>query len=92
MGFEWPDWAIAHLIGIEPSEVRQVLAASRRWPRPAFDGQVTVLTVWGRTTAGRPLIVVMRQREDWTWVIIGARAMRAEELAQFEQWESETRS
>ncbi|GGK46186.1 hypothetical protein [Nocardia camponoti] len=91
MGFEWPDWAIAHLIGIEPREVRQVLAAKHRWPRPAGDGHLAVLSLWGRTTAGRALIVVMRQREDWTWVIIGARAMRADELAQFEQWESEQR-
>lgn len=62
MGFEWPDWAMAHLIGIETSEVRQILASTRRWPRWAADGSVAVLTLWGRTDAGRPLIVAARRR------------------------------
>ncbi|WP_433191739.1 hypothetical protein ACQP1G_23660 [Nocardia sp. CA-107356] len=91
MGFEWPDWAFAHLIGIGPREVRQVLEGTRRWPRIADDGNVTVLSVWGRTGAGRPLIVATRRQDQWTWLIIGAREMRADELTMFEEWEQENR-
>jgi hypothetical protein len=87
VGFEWPDWALAHLIGIEPYEVRQVLENRQRWPRRASDGNVVVLSIWGRTAAGRPLIVATRLRDQWTWLVIGAREMRAGELGAFEQWE-----
>ncbi|MGV9677863.1 hypothetical protein ACWDSJ_21510 [Nocardia sp. NPDC003482] len=91
MGFEWPDWALAHLTGVEPWEVRQVLAGERRWPRLADDGSVVALSIWGRTSGGRPLIVVTRRFDQWTWMILGARAMRADELTIFEQWEQENR-
>ncbi|GAB2697156.1 hypothetical protein [Nocardia thraciensis] len=91
MGFEWPDWALAHLIGIETSEVRQILASRRRWPRLADDGNVAVLTLWARTDAGRPLIVAAHRQDSWTWLIIGAREMRGDELTVFEQWEQENR-
>ncbi|WP_280266068.1 hypothetical protein [Nocardia wallacei] len=91
MGFEWPDWALAHLIGIETSEVRQILESRRRWPRLAHDGNVAVLTLWARTDAGRPLIVAARRQDSWTWLIIGAREMRGDELTVFEQWEQENR-
>lgn len=91
MGFEWPGWAFAHLIGIGPREVRQILEGARRWPRIADDGHVTVLSVWGRTGTGRPLIVATRQQDQWTWLIIGAREMRADELKMFEEWEQENR-
>ncbi|RDI63581.1 hypothetical protein DFR76_110278 [Nocardia pseudobrasiliensis] len=91
MGFEWPDWALAHLAGVEPQEVRQVLGAIRRWPRLADDSNVTVLSIWARTVDGRPLIVVTRQTDQWTWLIVGAREMRADELTVFEHWEQENR-
>jgi hypothetical protein len=55
--YEWDDWALRALaVGIEPYEVRQVLEAGRRWPRPlsAPGGGMRVLAIWGRTTpAGR---------------------------------------
>ncbi|MCM6772447.1 hypothetical protein NDR87_00810 [Nocardia sp. CDC159] len=91
MGFEWPDWALAHLIGVEPHEVREVLGMARRWPRPADDGNVTVLSIWARSAGGRALIVVTRQVDQWTWLIVGAREMRAQELTEFEKWEQENR-
>ena len=49
---------------------------------------VVVLTIWGRTEAGRPLTVVIRRAGDFDWVIVGARAMDEKQLAQFEQWEA----
>ncbi|GAB2529773.1 hypothetical protein GCM10027167_37510 [Nocardia heshunensis] len=91
MGFEWQDWALAHLFGIEPYEVRQVLAGEHRWPRMANDGNVVVLSIWGRTASGRPLIVATRQVDRWTWMIVGAREMRHDELKIFERWEEESR-
>ena len=47
-----------------------------------------MLTIWGRTEAGRPLMVVIRRAGDFDWVIVGARAMDEKQLAQFEQWEA----
>ena len=87
--YEWDDWALAGLKGIEPYEVRQVLEESEpRWPRPAVGpgGQV-VLTVWGRTRGGRALIVAVFHVEGFTWKVVGARDMSSGELAEFSRWE-----
>lgn len=79
------------LVGIEPYEVRQVLEAKYRWPRLGADPAGSrVLTLWGRTRAGRALIVAVYQVGGFTWKIIGAREMTGEELAEFVRWE-ETR-
>jgi hypothetical protein len=86
--YEWDDWALAALSGIELYEVRQVLEAKRRWPRRATSATgVAVLTIWGRTSAGRPLIVAVYHRTGTTWKIIGARHMTDEELLEFSRWE-----
>ncbi|MBU2662641.1 hypothetical protein KOI35_03900 [Actinoplanes bogorensis] len=91
MPYEWEDWALAALLGMEPYEVRQVLGARRRWPRRAVsDTGVAVLSVWARTAAGRPLIVAVHHTAGLTWKIIGARAMTDVELLEFTRWE-ETR-
>ena len=91
MPYEWDDWALAALVGIEPYEVWQALEAKRRWPRRASSaGGVAVLTVWGRTVAGRPLIVAAYLVTGLTWKIIGAREMTDKELIEFSRWE-ETR-
>jgi hypothetical protein len=89
--YEWEDWALAALIGIESHEVRQVLEAKWRWPRRAISAnRVPVLTVWGRTATGRPLIVAVYHVAELTWRIIGAREMSDAELTEFSRWE-ETR-
>jgi hypothetical protein len=89
MGYEWLESALDQLKGVEPHEVGQVLAADRRWPRRAVaDTGVTVMTVWGRTRAGRPLIVAVKQVDTWDWLIVGARGMRPDEAASFEAWEA----
>lgn len=88
MGYEWPDWALDGLDGIEPYEVVQVLGARRRWPRPAKSpAGVAVVTVWGRTNAGRPLIVAVRKTDTWTWSILGARDLSSSEATEFARWE-----
>lgn len=73
---------------IEPYEVRQVLEAVRRWPRPAVDAAgLRVLTVWGRTLPGRGLIVAVYHSSGHIWKIVGVREMRTDELAEFAKWE-----
>jgi hypothetical protein len=86
--YEWDDWALAALFGIEPYEVRQVLEAKRRWPRRATSASgVPVLTIWGRTATDRPLIVAVYHLTGFTWKIIGARKMTDKELSEFSRWE-----
>lgn len=89
VGFEWLVTTLAALRGIEPYEVTQALAAQRRWPRPATGPQgLAVVTVWARTVAGRPLIVVVRQADGHNWWILGARDMSPAETREYEEWEA----
>ncbi|HEX6970047.1 MAG TPA: hypothetical protein VF174_14730 [Micromonosporaceae bacterium] len=92
MPYEWEEWALRALVGVEPFEVRQVLDAPRRWPRAATDptSGLRLLTVWGRTRAGRGLVVALYHGDGFSWRIVGARAMTERELAEFARWE-ETR-
>lgn len=88
MPYEWEEWALQALAGIQPYEVRQVLDAKQRWPRPGADhAGFRVLTIWARTRDGRPLIVAIHHIEGFTWKIIGTRDMTAAELADFNRWE-----
>lgn len=80
---------LAVLRGVEPYEVMQALAASRRWPRPVTGpGAVPLVTVWARTLAGRPLIVAIRHAGDFEWWIVGAREMNPAETAEYVRWEA----
>jgi hypothetical protein len=67
----------------------QVLTSKVRRPVPATgpDGH-QVLSIWGRTTQGRALIVVVRPLSQWDWQIIGARAMTEQEITTHEAWEA----
>ena len=76
---------------VEPYEVMQALGLGRRWPRAAMGPHgIPVLMIWCRTASGRPLIVVVRQKEGLDWWIIGARQMNPSEAAEFEQWEADS--
>lgn len=46
------------------------------------------MTIWGRTNAARPLIVVIRPMGGFDWQIITARPMTDAQLAEFEAWEA----
>lgn len=88
MPYEWEEWALQALAGIQAYEVRQVLEAKQRWPRPgAGTAGLPVLTVWARTRGGRPLIVAVHHIDGFTWKIIGARDMSDTERAEFTRWE-----
>ncbi|WP_088283646.1 hypothetical protein [Kineosporia sp. A_224] len=89
MGYEWVWEVLDKLIGVEPHEVSQVLAARRRWPRPAVTVEgFEVLTIWGRTKTGRPLLVALKSKDEWDWWIVGARELDPGETAQLEAWEA----
>jgi hypothetical protein len=88
VGYVWPSWALAALQGIEPGEVLQVLNAPRRWPRVGrSDLGLNVLTIWGRTRAGRPLPVAVRPTGEWDFEILGARPLRPDQVAELQKWE-----
>lgn len=90
MVWEWLPGAMDSLVEIEPYEVMQVVHAERRWPRLGvkdFTG-LPVLTVWGRTRAGRPLMVASRSLGGLDRQIVAVRELRPAELAEFEKWEA----
>ncbi|WP_047891176.1 hypothetical protein [Micromonospora sp. RV43] len=87
MGYDWLPEALAALLGVEPYEVAQVLAARRRLPLAATSGGVRFIAVMGRTQAGRPLVVAVRKVSEFDQQIIGAREMTPAELKRFEAWE-----
>ena len=77
-----------HSPGSSRTRYGRYLRPTRRWPRPAVDpAGLRVLTVWGRTLAGRGLIVAVYHSSGHIWKIIGAREMRTDELAEFAKWE-----
>lgn len=88
MGYEWLSNALDALRGIEPQEVNQVLGAKRRWPVPGYADGVKLLSIWGRTDKGRPLIVILHRIDGLDWEIVGAAAMDAEQLKRFREWEA----
>ncbi|WP_309241284.1 hypothetical protein [Nocardia sp. BSTN01] len=78
---------------VAPWEVMEVLYSSRRWPRPACTPEgLPVTTVWGRTDAGRPLVVMLRMRPSpesaGTWEIVMAAQMRPQQLEEYTAWEA----
>jgi hypothetical protein len=87
--YEWEEWGLQSLVGIEAYEVRQVLDGKLRRPRAALDPTTGLgaLLIYGRTIGGRPLVVGVRHLEGFTWKIISAREMTADESAEFARWE-----
>lgn len=90
MGSEWYDWARKRLApGIHPDEALEVLAGF--YPRRPVWGRaphgVAILTVWGRTFAGRPLIVGVHKVSRFEQMVVSAVKMTPEQLADFVMWE-----
>ena len=88
MGYEWLSNALDALRDIAPHEVTEVLAAPRRWPVPGYADGVKLLSIWGRTDEGRPLIVILHHADGLDWEIVGATRMNADQLARFREWEA----
>ncbi|GII24714.1 hypothetical protein [Planosporangium mesophilum] len=90
MGYVWALVSLARLKGIEPHEVMQALTTGRPWPRSASGpGGIPVLTIWGRSQAGRHLIVAVRHVGAFEWQILGARQMRPGEADEYDRWEAQ---
>lgn len=90
MQYEWWYGAGEHLdrAGIEAWEVMEVLYSPRRRPRPAHTPEgLPVLTVWGRTDEGRPVVVLLRRTGPETLEIVMAAPMRPHQLREHEKWE-----
>lgn len=93
MPYEWLSVAFAVVAsrGIEPHEVMQVLYGTRRRPvAMVHPGGLTFVDIWGRTRAGRPLIVTTRPADGSgrDSAIVGAREMTAAERREYESWET----
>ena len=88
MPYRWWPATLAALNGIEPLEALEALNADRRLPRAGVALGFEVLSVWARTRAGRPLIVVLRHEGGMEWLIVGAIDMSAGQVAEFEAWEA----
>ncbi|MGF0320930.1 hypothetical protein [Nocardia fluminea] len=90
MPYELPEWAESKLRGVTPEEVHEVLTARRRLPRPSTGGEVPVTLIAGRTHAGRPVVVAVREVEPFRSLIITASELTGAMLADFEKWEVST--
>jgi hypothetical protein len=91
MAFRWASGVLEWLVrlGIEPYEVQQVLQYGKRWPRQGHTAAGTVLTVWGRTRAGRALLVVLWPEQDsLDSYITAARELTADEEGEMRRWEA----
>jgi hypothetical protein len=81
------DWLATR--GIEPYEVDQVLAYGKRWPRVGHGPFGAVITVWGRTRAGRALMVaIWPEKGSLDSYITGARELTPGEDAELRRWEA----
>lgn len=94
MGYTWLPGLFALLLDVEPGEVMQVLdgVGGRRWPKPVTGPapqHLPMLAVFGRTQAGRTLVVLVRHIDQLDWQIIGARPMTHDETGQYARWEAQ---
>lgn len=90
MGTEWYEWARKRLgPGIHPDEALEVVAGfhPRRPMWGTSDNGVAIFTIWGRTFAGRPLIVGVDKVGQFQQMLVSAREMTPEQLADFVMWE-----
>lgn len=92
MPYEWLPTAFAVLVlaGVEPYEVMQALYGSNRRPVAVVDPEtgLRLIAIYGRTKAGRPLVVTVRPAGGFTTWIVGAQEMTDEEREGYERWEN----
>lgn len=92
MGFEWSYWSLNRAMerGIHEYEVDQV-RRNRPWPRPTERNGRGFMTLWGRTDAGRPLMIAAYRADRWVWEILDLRELTPAEAAEYDQWKDSQR-
>jgi hypothetical protein len=88
VGYDWLPQALDALTDVEPYEVVQMLSGARRLPLAASSAGAPFIAIFGRTKAGRPLVVAVRKVGEFEQQIVGAREMTGGELKRFEEWEA----
>ncbi|MEV6071889.1 hypothetical protein AB0L82_35570 [Nocardia sp. NPDC052001] len=98
MGYYWTQKArtMAAALGLTPADVTDVLYSAAKLIMPGTDAGKPVLLLWGRTSAGRPVIIALRPDDDdededtaiVDYLIRSVYDMRAYELGIFTEWEN----
>ncbi|WP_067563830.1 hypothetical protein [Nocardia acidivorans] len=91
MGYEWLLSAAMNLNGgLTTDEVLRALAdAPRRWVQAVFTKNgAPGLSVWTRTPAGTPILVVLRPLGGFDHQIVYAAPMTPDQVTAFEEWEA----
>lgn len=80
----WSDKSEAHIAkhNVAPSEVEEVVNTRPRWEHA--DAESSIL-VYGQTTAGRHLLVVLAESADGRWYVATARDLTKTEMRTFRQ-------
>lgn len=80
----WSDKSEAHIArhNVVPAEVEEVVNTRPRWEHPGAEGSVLV---YGQTTAGRYLLIVLAESADGRWYVATARDLSAPETRAFRE-------
>lgn len=89
MPYHWYAMALETLAGIEPHEVTQALAATRRLPYPVTVAGTRLVNIIAPTSTGRLLTITIRHHDGRDWWILGARDATDQQRAQYKQWEDQ---
>jgi uncharacterized protein len=78
----WSDESEAHIArhNITPSEVEGIVNSRPRWEHPGVEDSTLV---YGRTDAGRHLLVVLVESVDGRWYVATARDLTETEMRTF---------
>lgn len=78
----WSDGSEAHIAkhSVRASEVEEVVNARPRWEHPGAEGSTLV---YGRSVAGRALLVVLVESADGRWYLATARDLSTSEMRTF---------
>ena len=78
----WSDESEAHIArhNVTPSEVEEIVNSRPRWEHPGVEDSTLV---YGRTDAGRHLLVVLVESVDGRWYVATARDLTETEMRTF---------
>lgn len=80
----WSDQSESHIAkhDVVPAEVEDVVNTRPRWEHAGAEGSTLV---YGRTAAGRYLLVVLAESADGRWYVATARDLTRTEMRTFRQ-------